>query len=391
MQNKEDYYKVLGVSKSATSEEISKAYKKLALKYHPDRQHGKSDAEKKEAEDKFKKCSEAYEVLSDKEKRANYDQFGFDGPCMSGGFNNGAFNMNDFMNRHSSMFGRMFEDVFDGFGFSGMHRHAQPRKPDYEMPEDGNNIQTSIEITFKEAANGCSKSFDLPLTKECPECHGSGIAKDTKPEQCKSCNGIGHVTKVMHSAFMMQQITSPCPDCGGTGYSAKKCPNCNGEKRIKDKKHVTVSIPQGIDEGQRLRVIGSGHCGVKGGKNGNLYINIKIKSQDVFERNGLDLKVNAYVDPITAMLGGKVSIPSPYKIIEADIPAGTCSGKLLHIKNHGLKSSSNVGDLYAEVIIEPYANLSSEQKKLLIDLKRKFSDKNTPLKNGYMQEAKQLY
>lgn len=309
---------------------------------------------------------------------------------MSSGFNGSAFDMDDFMHRHSSMFGSMFRDVFDGFGFGGMRNEAEALQPDYKMPEDGANIQTSIEITFKEAANGCSKSFDLPLTKECPECHGSGIAKDTTPEKCKTCNGKGHVTKVMRSAFMMQHITTACPDCGGAGYISKKCQNCNGAKRIKDKKHVTVTIPQGIDEGQRLRVVGSGHCGVKGGKDGNLYINIKIRPQEVFERNGLDLKVNAYVDPITAMLGGKVSIPSPYKIVEADIPAGTCSGKLLRIKEHGLKSGSNIGDLYAEVIIEPYTSLTAEQKKQLNDLKSKFSDKNTPLKNRYIQKAKKV-
>ena len=391
MQNKEDYYKVLGVSKDASDDEISKAYKKLALKYHPDRQHGKSDEEKKAAEDKFKECSEAYEVLSDKEKRANYDQFGFDGPHMSSsGFSGSAFDMGDFMRRHSSMFGGMFGGMFDEFGFGNEEMHESHHTPDYEMPEDGANIQTSIEITFKEAANGCSKSFDLPLTKECPSCHGTGLDSSVTPEKCSNCNGMGHVTKVMRSAFMMQQVTTACPVCNGTGYTAKPCPNCNGAKRIRDKKHVTVSIPQGIDDGQRLRVVGSGHCGVKGGQNGNLYINIHIKQQNVFERNGLDLKTVAYVDPITAMLGGKTQIAGPYKIEDFEVPAGTCSGTLTKLKGKGMKSGKNVGDLYVELCIEPFTSLSTEQKKLLTELKSKFSDKNTPLKNRNLQDAKKV-
>lgn len=390
MQNKEDYYKVLGVSKDATEEEISKAYKKLALKYHPDRQHGKSDEEKKAAEDKFKECSEAYEVLSDKEKRANYDQFGFEGPHMASNGFNGAFDMGDFMHRHSSMFGDMFDDAFGGFGFGGYHAPERPRKPDYEMPEDGANIQTSIEITFKEAANGCSKSFDLPLTKECSTCHGSGIDNSVTPEKCNTCHGTGHVTQVTRSAFMMQQITTACPECGGSGYKAKTCSCCNGAKRVKDKKHVTIEIPQGIDDGQRLRVVGSGHCGVKGGKNGNLYINIHVKPQDVFERSGLDLKTVAYIDPITAMLGGKTQVATPYKIEEFEVPAGTCSGTLTKLAGKGIKAGNSTGDLYVETCIEPFTSLNAEQKKLLTELKSKFSDKNTPLKNRNLQEAKKV-
>lgn len=391
MQNKEDYYKVLGVSKNATEEEISKAYKKLALKYHPDRQHGKTDEEKKIAEDKFKECSEAYEVLSNKEKRASYDQFGFDGPHMSSSnFGGGAFDMGDFMRRHSSMFGDMFSSVFDGFGFGGGHSPEQPRKPEYEMPEDGANIQTNIEITFKEAANGCSKSFDLPLTKECPSCHGSGIDSSVTPEKCNTCDGAGHVTRIIRSAFMMQQLTTSCPDCNGSGYKTKPCSNCNGAKRVKDKKHVTVEIPQGIDNGQRLRIVGSGHCGVKGGKNGNLYINIHIKPQSVFERNGLDLKTVAYVDPITAMLGGKVQIATPYGIEDFNVSVGMCSGMLTKLAGKGLKSAKETGDLYVETCIEPFTSLNTEQKKLLTELKSKFSDKNTPLKNKNLQDAKKV-
>jgi molecular chaperone DnaJ len=258
------------------------------------------------------------------------------------------------------------------------------------MPEDGANIQTSIEITFKEAANGCSKSFDLPLTKECPSCHGSGIDSSVTPEKCSTCDGTGHVTRIMRSAFMMQQITTACPDCGGSGYKTKPCSNCNGAKRVKDKKHVTIEIPQGIDDGQRLRVIGSGHCGVKGGKNGNLYINIRIKPQNVFERNGLDLKTIAYVDPITAMLGGKVQIATPYGIEDFNVSAGICSGALTKLVRKGLKSNKETGDLYVETCIEPFTSLSTAQKKLLSELKDKFSDKNTPLFNKNLQDAKKV-
>lgn len=387
MQNKRDYYEVLGVSKNATNEEIRNAYKAMAKKYHPDRQHGKSETEKKQAEEKFKDCSEAYEVLSDKNKRSNYDQFGFDGPQMSNANGFGAFNMSDFMHKHAGMFGGMFGDMFGHFGFEGME-DDEPQTPNYNMPEDGANIQTNIKITFKEAVNGCVKSFDLPITKECPSCHGTGIDNKVAPEKCSNCNGKGHVTRVMQSGFMVQQITSQCPVCNGSGYKVKQCNHCHGSKRIKDKKHISITIPQGIDNGQRLRVVGSGHCGVKGGKNGNLYINISIKHQNIFERNGLDLKTNIYVDPLTAMLGGKVQAPTPYNFINADIPAGTCSGKIIKLTGHGMKSNSKVGDLYLEVCIEPYSNLSDEQKKLLNNIKNKFTDKNMPLKNKQIQDVK---
>lgn len=167
---------------------------------------------------------------------------------MSSNFS-GAFDMNDFMHRHSSMFGSMFGDMFSDFGASFGYESERPKKPDYDLPEDGVNIQTTIEITFREAANGCDKTFDLPLTKECQSCHGSGIDISITPKECPSCHGTGHVTKVVRSAFMMQQFVSPCAECNGIGYIAKKCAKCNGSKRVKDKKHVTVTIPQGVDDG----------------------------------------------------------------------------------------------------------------------------------------------
>ena len=385
---KQDYYKTLGVDKSASDDTIKKAFRKLSMKYHPDRQAGKSEAEKKEAEDKFKEIAEAYEVLSNKEKRQHYDQFGFDGPQMSGmhGFDASGFDINEFMRRHAGMFGHGFGGMH--FGFGDEDEYEMPsREPDFKQPEDGQNVQINIYIPFKDAINGCEKSFEIKLTKECPHCHGSGIDNSVEPEKCPTCKGTGQAVKVIRNGFMIQQIVSECPDCHGVGWKVKYCTECNGSKRVLDTKNISVKIPQGIEDQQRLRIIGAGHCGVKGGRNGNLYIMIHIIQQPIFERFGANVKTNVFIDPITASLGGKAKVASPYGIIEIDIPAGTSSGKQMIFDGKGIKLPNITGKLIVNVVVEPFSKLTSKQKELLKSLQSSFTSENLPNAEEYLKAA----
>ena len=388
--DKKDYYEVLGVNKNATDAEIKTAFRKLSRKYHPDMQAGKSESEKKNAEVKFKECAEAYEVLSNKDKRANYDQFGFNGPQMSQGNPFSGFDMGDFMSRHSSMFGDMFGD-FGGMHFSfGGNEEPKNKEPDYNQPENGQNVQLAIDITFKEAIHGCEKSFDIKLTKQCNCCHGTGIESGFKPTTCNKCGGKGRVIQTTKHGCMISQTISDCPECNGSGYKIKTCKKCNGSKRLQDIKHITVKIPAGIDNGQRLRIVGKGHCGVKGGVDGNLYILVNIIPQNVFVRNGLNVTTKLNIDPITATLGGKVKVASPYEFFDIEIPSKTQSGKKIVINGKGIRTNSNIGNLIVEVNIAPFENLTSEQKKLLSDLNTKFTSLNFPLKEQYEQQAKKV-
>jgi molecular chaperone DnaJ len=390
---KQDYYEVLGVSKNATDQEIKSAFRKLSRKYHPDMQAGKSDTEKKDAEEKFKTIAEAYEILSDKNKRSNYDQFGFDGPKMGNGFD--GFDMSEFMARHAGMFGDMFEG---GFNFGGMfggspfgHNARQNREPDFKQPEHGKHVHLALEIPFKDAINGCTRTFDIKLTKPCPECGGTGIEKDSKPIKCDKCNGTGHSVKISQNGFMVQQIISECPHCHGTGYKFTYCKKCNGEKRIKDTKHIEIKIPAGIDNGQRLRIPGKGHCGVNGGENGHLFVEISVEHQDVFERiANNDVITNIDIDPITAMLGGTIVAASPYGFINVDIKAGTKSGTIIKMKNHGIKTSTLIGDLHIKINIAPFEKLSSEQKQLLEQLKTTITSDNFSFIEKYKSKVEKV-
>lgn len=389
--NKRDYYEVLGLSKDASESDVKSSFRKLSRKWHPDMQSGKSEAEKKEAEEKFKEIAEAYEVLSDKEKRANYDQFGFDGPHMSGGPSFGGFDMRDFMQRHGSMFGSMFGRNFGmhfGFGDDEDEYMYNNQEPDFNVPENGQNVQLAIELAFKESIHGCEKTFDLKLTKQCDCCHGTGIDNSEKPEKCPKCKGKGKVVQTTQQGFMISQVVTDCPECNGIGYKVKKCSKCNGAKRLQDVKHITVKIPAGIDNGQRLRVIGKGHCGVNGGQDGNLFILVSIKNQSVFERNGLNVKTRISIDPITATAGGIVKVATPYEMIDVDIPSGTRTGKQLVKYGKGIKANNTTGNLIIETTVEPFENLTAEQKKLMLELKSKMTASNFPLKDKYEQEAK---
>lgn len=382
MSSRRDYYEVLGVSKNAASDEIKKAYRKLAVKYHPDKQTGKSEAEKKEAEEKFKEASEAYEVLSDSSKRSSYDQFGFDGPS-SGGFS-GGMDMAEFLRRHSGMFSSFFggspfeDDDFSASPFGGFsHRSARRPPPDAHQPENGRHVQISMPISFKESAFGCTKKFEIKLQKACPDCHGTGLEKGAQYAECPVCHGSGMLTQQQRTGFGISITQSPCSHCNGSGYTAKQCKTCHGEKRVQDLKNIEVKIPAGTSDGQRLRCQGKGQCGVCGGEDGSLYINIKVKPSDIFVRaqdqrgqDTLDVEIDSFpIDGITATLGGDVDVPTLHGMKKLTIPPQTENGTVFRIKDGGIKTDRQRGDVVVKVAVQPFTKLDVDQKKILEDLR----------------------
>lgn len=369
---KRDYYEVLGVSKNATPEELKSAYRKLAMKLHPDR------CKDSDAKDKFSEVNEAYEVLSDKEKRARYDQFGFDGPQ---GFGNGpgaGFDPFSFFRSHfsgmggfSSMFGGGMgddEDPFSMFGARG--GRSQAAAPDFNSPEDGSSIEIPVKVSFKDMVYGSVAEFDFDGTEECGTCHGRGIKDGSTPNTCKTCGGSGRVVQTRRNGFMMSQTISPCPTCHGQGVDVERCPTCNGEKRLRKKKHVKVKIPAGIASGQHLRIKNEGECGIKGGVNGDLFLKVFVEDCHDVKRDGnLNLKVILPLNPLVATLGGVVEVQTPWKFEKMKIPAGTTSGKVFRLNGQGIKSASGAGDFLVEVILEPMQQLTLDQRKKLEEVR----------------------
>lgn len=359
---KRDYYEILGVNKNASDNEIKSSFRKLSLKYHPDRQVGKSDKEKKEAEEKFKEITEAYSVLSDKEKRQQYDQFGFNGGNMGGNFD-----MNEFMRRHSSMFSSFFDDFGGMFGHKSSNRKKQfnPKEPSI-----GRDIRVNMEISFKQSIKGCNQEFDLNIPSECTSCSGTGYKNSSTIKECDMCNGSGVYTQQQRTPFGVMMQTSPCPKCNGTGVNGETCHVCNGNKRIKKVKHFNVKIPAGIDNGQKIKIQNGGECGLFGGKDGDLYINISIAKCSQFERNGLDVITKVYISPIIATLGGIVKVLSPSGIYkDLVVPAGTSTNDRLVIKNAGVTVGNRTGNLLCDIYVDTLTNINKEQKDLFEKLK----------------------
>lgn len=371
---KRDYYEVLGASKNATPEELKANYRRLAMRYHPDR------CKDSDAKDKFAEINEAYEVLSDKEKRAKYDQFGFDGPH---GFNGGpsaGFDPFSFFKRHfggmsgfASMFGGEEDDGPFGFG----ERTSPHAKPDFDSPEDGRDIEINIKIPFKDVLHDTIREFDFQGTDPCKACKGRGVKAGTTPVTCSKCGGSGRVVQTVRSGFMMSQTISPCPECHGQGIKADVCPSCGGSGRIKEKKHVKVKIPAGLASGQCLRIRDQGECGLKGGKNGNLFTRVFVEEPQNVTREGDNLKINLPLDPLVATLGGVVEVQTPWKLEKVKIPAGTPSGKIFTLASQGIKSQHGTGDFLIQVVLEPLQNLSEDQKKKLEEVKGQLNASNT--------------
>lgn len=369
MAAEQDYYKILGVERNASADDIKKAYRKFAMKYHPDRNPGD-----KNAEEMFKKGSEAYEVLSDPAKRQRYDQYGPDGVKFGAGgfdfdrdFTHGA-DLNDIL---SQFFGAM----------GGMGGGAEAEE-DPNGPEDGADLQYDLPISFEESIFGTTKTIEIPNEKDCPDCHGTGAAAGTRRETCKQCGGTGYVT-TRQAFFQMRQ---PCPVCRGAGTIVKTpCRTCSGSGRLRDCAKIDLHVPAGVETGTRLRVAGHGQAGTRGGRPGDLHVVLHVRESDLFERQGDDLLVEAPVPPDVAALGGDVEVPTPEGSAKIRIAPGTPDGKLFRLRGKGapLVNGRGAGDLIVRVAVEVPAHLNSRQRKALEDFQAAYEDRSYPQARAY--------
>ncbi len=381
---KRDYYEVLGVAKNASEDDIKKAYRKLAMKHHPDRNQG-DDATK--AEEKFKEAKEAYEMLSDAQKRAAYDQYGHAGvdPNMgAGGFRPGG--PEGFSGGFAEAFGDIFGDIFGGAA-------GGQRRGGGQQVYRGADLSYAMEITLEEAAHGKESQIRIPSWEGCETCHGSGAKPGTSPKVCSTCNGAGTVH--MRQGFFSIQQT--CPHCHGSGrIIAEPCVTCAGQGRIKKNKTLEVKIPAGINEGMRIRSSGNGEPGTNGGPSGDLYIEIRIKPHEIFERDGDDLHCTVPVGLTTASLGGSIEVPTLGGKAEIDLPEGTQHGKTFRLRGKGIKGvrSSYPGDLYCHVSVETPVKLTEHQRKLLKELDesiRKGGERHSPNAKSWTDKVKDLF
>ena len=359
MAEKRDYYEVLGIQKGASEDEIKKAYKKLARKYHPDMNPGD-----KEAEEKFKEVNEANEVLSNPEKKAKYDQFGFAGVdpnygAGQGGYGGaGGFDFGDL--------GDIFGSFFGG-GFGGGGR----RNPN--APQRGESIRASLSVEFTEAAFGCEKSITIDRSEQCQTCKGKGCAPGTTPEVCTECHGTGTVTQAQRTPFGMMQSQTVCPKCRGKGQIIHQpCPDCRGAGVVRKRRTIQVNIPAGIDNGQTISLRGQGHSGKNGGPAGDLLITVMVRSHEIFRRDGTAVFCEAPITFTQAVLGGTLEIPTIDGKVKYDIPEGTQTGTVFRLRGKGIPvlNGRGRGDQYVTVNIETPRNLNREQKEAL----KKFSE-----------------
>jgi molecular chaperone DnaJ len=385
MAVKRDYYDVLGVAKNASDDDIKKAYRKLAMKHHPDRNQGEAA---KKAEEKFKEAKEAYEMLSDAQKRAAYDQFGHAGvdPSMAAG--RGGAGPEGF-GGFAEAFGDIFGDLFGAGGAAGARRGGGGGKQVYR----GADLSYAMEITLEEAAHGKDSQIRIPSWESCETCHGSGAKPGTSAKTCPSCGGSGTV-HLRQGFFSIQQT---CPHCHGSGkIIPEPCPSCHGAGRIKKQKTLEVKIPAGINEGMRIRSAGNGEPGSNGGPPGDLYIEIRIRQHEVFERDGDDLHCTVPVGLTTAALGGTIEVPTLGGKAEIDLPEGTQHGKTFRLRGKGIKGlrSSYPGDLYCHVAVETPVKLTEHQKKLLRELDesfRKAGERHSPNAKSWTDRVKDLF
>ncbi|MBE9610360.1 molecular chaperone DnaJ [Chitinilyticum piscinae] len=371
---KKDFYDILGVNRDASDDEIKKAYRKLAMKYHPDR-----NPDSKEAEDKFKEAKEAYEILSDKQKRAAYDQYGHAGvdpqAGMGGGFGGGG---GGFADAFSDIFGDIFGGGRGG-GRSNVYRGA--------------DLRYNLEISLEEAARGVEKQIKIPSHDECDSCHGTGAKPGTEAKTCHTCGGHGQV-RVSQGFFSIQQT---CPTCHGSGkYIPDPCRKCSGTGRVQTTKTLAVKIPAGVDEGDRIRLSGEGEAGVNGGPPGDLYVVMHIKSHSVFQREGNDLHCEMPISFATAALGGEIEIPTLDGKARISIPAGSQTGQVFRLRGKGIKGvrSAITGDLMCHIMVETPVNLTSRQKELLKEfdeIGRGESDKQNPRAKSFMDKVKDFF
>ena len=373
--NKRDYYEVLGVSKNATEADLKKAYRSLAKQYHPDVNPGN-----KEAEAKFKEINEAYEILSDTEKRQQYDQFGHDAFTQGAGGGGGGF---------GGFGGFDFEDIFSSFfgGGGGASRRSN-------APQKGDDIGVRVTLTFEEAVFGCKKEISFNRTEGCSDCGGSGAEKGSKTETCSKCRGTGRITVQQRTIMGMMQTQRACDACGGKGkIITTPCRKCRGTGHTTQSKKLDVSIPAGIDNGQRIVLRGQGHAGKNGGPNGDLFVEVRVRTHSFFEREGNHLYCEVPISITEATLGGDIEIPTLEGKEKFRIPEGTQPGTSFTLRGKGVPdvNSGRRGDLIITVNVEIPKNLSAEQKRLLSDFAASFGDQNNAKKTSFLKKLFDRY
>jgi len=374
--SKQDYYEILDVARDASDRDIKKAYRRLAMKYHPDRNPGD-----KEAEEKFKELSEAYEVLSDAQKRAAYDQFGHAGvDGQAGGFGGGA---GGFEGNFSDIFGDVFGDIFGGGG-GGRRRSSVQR---------GADLRYNLDLTLEEAVRGCEKTLKVPTLVACDLCDGTGAKPGTSARTCPTCGGVGQV-RMQQGFFSVQQT---CPTCHGEGkVISDPCTKCHGHGRIEETKTLQVKIPAGVDTGDRIRLSGEGEAGTHGGPAGDLYVQVNVLEHPIFERDGKHLYCEVPISFVDAALGGELDVPTLDGRVKLKIPPETQTGKLFRLRGKGITPvrGGPTGDLMVKVTVETPVKLNSRQKELLREFQEATEGgnrKHSPKKHGFFDSVKKFF
>ena len=381
-ENKRDYYEVLGVEKGASADEIKKAYRKSAMKYHPDRNPGD-----KEAEEKFKELGEAYEVLSNDDKRARYDQFGFAGVDPNYGAGQGG-------NPYGGGFGGFgdFGDLGDIFGsfFGG----GSTRRANANAPRRGENVGVRLDLTFEEAAFGCEKDVNVTRIENCAVCNGTG-SSDGVVETCATCRGAGQVKTVQNFMGMQMQSTSVCPTCNGQGKVIKNpCATCRGKGKVRRTQKIRVKVPAGVDKGQSVRVRNEGCVGINGGPNGDVLAEVYIKRHPIFQRSGMDVYCEVPISFTQAALGGEIQVPTLDGKITFEIPEGTQTGKEFSMADRGIPDVGNPkrrGRHRFTVVVETPTKLTKEQRELLQKLDETLDNKSTPKRKKFFDTLKDFF
>lgn len=382
MADKRDYYEVLGLQKGASEDELKQAFRKLSRKYHPDFNPGDKDAE-----DKFKEVNEAYEVLSDPDKKSRYDQFGhagvdpsYGGGGYGGGFTGGFGDMGDISDIFSSFFG-------GGFGSGARSNPNAPRR--------GQDIQTSVSISFMEACQGKKTDINISRMEKCSECGGSGAAAGSSADTCPECHGTGQVKVTQRTPFGMISSQKTCSRCGGKGsVISNPCPKCRGGGRVSVSKSITVDIPAGIDDEQTIRVSGQGHGGINGGPAGDLHVTVSVRPDAIFERDGFDVHTEQPITFVQAALGAEVTVPTIDGTVTYTIPEGTQPGTVFRFKGKGIKrlNRSDRGNQFVHVTIEVPSNLTKKQKDLLREFDGSLDEnKNYKKRNNFFDKIKQAF
>lgn len=371
-----DYYDILGIDKNASDEDIKKAFRKLAIQYHPDKNQGN-----KEAEERFKEINEAYQVLSDPDKRAKYDRFGTTDFNGQGGF--GGFDFGDFQDMGG--FGDIFDTIFGG-GFSGSNRRNGPQR--------GNDLEYNLNLTFEEAAFGVTKNIDINRHENCSKCSGTGAKPGTSPINCDKCGGSGRIRVQRNTAFgnFISEVT--CDKCGGKGTIIKEaCSECHGSGRLRKKRKITINVPAGVDTGNTIPLRGQGEPGLRGGENGDLYINIKVLPHKIFKRDGFDVICEIPISFPQAALGAEIDVPTLDGIIKYTIPEGTQGGSVFKVKGKGIPRIRGYGrgDEIIKVIVEVPKKLNERQKELLKEYAEACGEEVNEQKKTFFNKVKDAF